>query len=331
MPKAAELTDVEKGAVIGLREAGWTFIAIGKHLGRSATGVGNVWEARKGRKKAKRPGRPRKGSARTQRQIILEAKKTGGSSSGVKASLGINESARTVRRVLKRTPQMGFVKRQRTPMLKPHHKLARRNWAQAMIRARTDLDRVIFSDEKKFNLDGPDGMQYYWHDLRTEKETFYSRQNGGGSVMIWGGFSSKGTTDIAFLSGRQSPLDYHETLTSHLLPFGEAIHDGSYVFQQDNANIHSSNSTKSFLKDLDATVLVWPALSPDLNPIENVWGMLVRDVYCGGKPYITVEELKIAIRRAWGRLKLQKLQKLLDSMPDRVGAVLEGNGKKTKY
>ncbi|KAG2905565.1 hypothetical protein PC116_g16213 [Phytophthora cactorum] len=42
MPTAAEFTDVEKGTVIGLREAGWTFIAIGKHLGRSATGVGNV-------------------------------------------------------------------------------------------------------------------------------------------------------------------------------------------------------------------------------------------------------------------------------------------------
>ncbi|KAG2884322.1 hypothetical protein PC116_g16421 [Phytophthora cactorum] len=49
-----------------------------------------------------------------------------------------------------------------------------------MIRARTDWDRVIFSDEKKLNLDGPDGMKYYWHDLWTEKETFFSRQNGGG-------------------------------------------------------------------------------------------------------------------------------------------------------
>jgi len=44
---------------------------------------------------------------------------------------------------------------------------------------------IIFSDEKKFNLDGPDGYQYYWRDLRKEKETYFTRHSGGGSVMVW--------------------------------------------------------------------------------------------------------------------------------------------------
>lgn len=44
--------------------------------------------------------------------------------------------------------------------------------------------RVIFSDEKKVNLDGPDGLNYYWHDLRNEKEIKMSRNFGGGAVMV---------------------------------------------------------------------------------------------------------------------------------------------------
>jgi len=44
--------------------------------------------------------------------------------------------------------------------------------------------KVIFSDEKKFNLDWPNGSQFYWHDLRRTSEIAMSRNFGGGSVMI---------------------------------------------------------------------------------------------------------------------------------------------------
>ena len=46
--------------------------------------------------------------------------------------------------------------------------------------------KIIFSDEKRFNLDGPDGWSHYWHDLRTEPKIFRKRQSGGGSVMVGG-------------------------------------------------------------------------------------------------------------------------------------------------
>ncbi len=47
---------------------------------------------------------------------------------------------------------------------------------------------MVFSDEKKFNLDGPDRLTHYWHDLR-KVETIRSRRvHGGGSVMVWGCF-----------------------------------------------------------------------------------------------------------------------------------------------
>ena len=51
--------------------------------------------------------------------------------------------------------------------------------------------RTFFSDEKKWNLDGPDGLKYYWHCLRNDPKVAFSRQNGGGSVMVWGAFLLK--------------------------------------------------------------------------------------------------------------------------------------------
>jgi len=52
----------------------------------------------------------------------------------------------------------------------------------------------IFTDEKKFNLDGPDGNQYYWHDKRKPKLRFTKRQQGGGGIMFWGGMGWNGLT-----------------------------------------------------------------------------------------------------------------------------------------
>ena len=54
----------------------------------------------------------------------------------------------------------------------------------------------MFSDEKKFNLDGPDGSQCYWQDLRNEKQLFSKRPFRGGSVMVWGAFSASGKADL---------------------------------------------------------------------------------------------------------------------------------------
>ncbi|CAF4303451.1 unnamed protein product, partial [Rotaria magnacalcarata] len=48
--------------------------------------------------------------------------------------------------------------------------------------------KAVWPDEKKINLDGPDGFSYYWHDLRKEEEIFSTRSLGGGSVMIWASF-----------------------------------------------------------------------------------------------------------------------------------------------
>nr|CAD2144563.1 unnamed protein product [Meloidogyne enterolobii] len=77
--------------------------------------------------------------------------------------------------------------------------------------------------------------------------------------------------------------------------------------------------------------MVWPVKSPDLSPIENVWSMLVRDIYAEGKQFGTVSELKVAISAAWGRLSQVKVAELIEGMDKRMLEVIRNNGGLTHY
>ena len=149
--------------------------------------------------------------------------------------------------------------------------------------------------------------------------------------MVWGGFSAAGKTSLALLTGRQNSINYQETLRVHLLPFTNRIMNGAFVFQHDNASIHASASTRAFMTDSNVAVLPWPSLSPDLNPIENLWGDMVRIIYAGGMQYEDLPELRVAILRAWDEIPVTRLLKLVSSMNDRCMDVLVNKGDKVGY
>ncbi|GBL86666.1 hypothetical protein AVEN_230574-1 [Araneus ventricosus] len=89
----------------------------------------------------------------------------------------------------------------------------------------------IFYDEKKFNLDKPDGFRCFLYDPRKEKEIFSKRTFGGGLVMVWGGFATEGTTPIDFVQGRMNSESYVDILADNLLPEAPLITCGDYLFQ----------------------------------------------------------------------------------------------------
>lgn len=71
-------------------------------------------------------------------------------------------------------------RKSKKPLLKQHHKDARLKFAKNHMNWLEQWSNVVFSDEKKFNLDGPDCSSYYWHAL--DKEDAKETRNFGGGV-----------------------------------------------------------------------------------------------------------------------------------------------------
>ncbi|CAD6196631.1 unnamed protein product [Caenorhabditis auriculariae] len=174
---------------------------------------------------------------------------------------------------------------------------------------------IIFSDEKKYNPDGPDGYAHYWRDLRKDPMYFSKRKFGGGSLMVWAAFCGNGTVALSFIGTGTNSQDYQQLLAQHLLPYLRRRRRANMIYQQDNASVHASNSTLAWLCGQE----------------RGSSGLARVQVYANAKQYTTVNDLKRAIRAEWDGLDKSLLQSLVGSMPSRIFEVAQKQGGITHY
>ena len=186
-----------------------------------------------------------------------------------------------------------------------------------------DWKIFIFSDESKFNVIGSDGIQY----CRLGPNEEFQAQNvqkrmkhGGGSIMVWGCITPLGYGRLHCIEGIMKKEEYCAILEESFLG---TLHDYNLdvedvIFQQDNDPKHTSKLVKEWFSDNGIEVLPWPANSPDMNPIEHVWGELERKVQCRTPPPTTKDQLWTALEEEWKNLRLDYLEKLYESMHHRI-------------
>ncbi len=124
----------------------------------------------------------------------------------------------------------------------------------------------------------------------------------------------KTTIDTLHKEGKTQKVNtavYQEVLEHFMLPAADQLYgDADLIFQQDLAPAHSAKATSTWFKDHDIPVLNWPANSPDLNPIENLWGIVKRKMRYA-RPN-NAEELKATIRATWALKTPEQCHRLID-------------------
>ncbi len=142
--------------------------------------------------------------------------------------------------------------------------------------------------------------------------------------------SSAGVGPLCFLKSTVNAAIYQEILEHFMLPSADKLYgDADFIFQQDLAHAHTAKGTKSWFNDHGVTVLDWPANSPDMNPIENLWGIVKRKMR-DTRPN-NADDLKATVKETWASIPPQQCHKLITSMPRQIEAVIKAKGAPTKY
>lgn len=321
------LTEREQGKIDALRAEGYAFRQIAQKIKRSSTVVYNYLKLGKKYGLKGRRGRVSKVDKVLRKKIISAASTKMLSSKKIKTELVLGESTRTIRRILNRCPSLVYRKFKSKPLLTESHRRARMEFAKESIKTRRDWSKIIWSDEKKFNLDGPDGIRYYWHDLRHEQHYMSRRAFGGGSLMVWGAFVGGRLFDLVVCEHTLDSKKYIDVLEKSLV---SSMCNG-LTFMHDGASAHRSKMTSSWLQKKKIPTIKWPANSPDLNPIENVWGILTRAVFANGRQFKNKVELREEVLKQWSLIKPKELLNHVESMTDRLVELIKKNGGNTKY
>ena len=159
------------------------------------------------------------------------------------------------------------------------------------------------------------------------------KRSGRKSVPVWAWFSFEGAGAIHRITGRLTSEKYIQILDDVLLPTAWARFGlGPIRFIQDRSPIHTSHSVRDWFADRpEFELLPWPSKGADLNPIENLWSEMVRDM--DSQQVNCSEELWNDVSNIWDNLKARDeyWRVLASSMPSRLQLVRDMLGDWTKY
>ena len=242
-------------------------------------------------------------------------------------------SRRTVQRYLA-TRNVCFHRVMKKPLLTRRHRKQRLAWAREHASwTEEDWIRVLFSDETMIEIHSSSMRRgcYRLPQQKLNPRFIVQTVKHPVKLMVWGCFGNGRVGDLHPVTGKIDSHAYINIVRSALPQVKQSVFDGGeFVFQQDNAPCHVSATSRRWFSRNRIELLDWPPMSPDLNPIENLWGILKNRVHARG-PFKNLAELGEVARICWDDVGKEELLHLIRSMPDRVKQVIANKGGATRY
>ncbi|GFV26631.1 transposable element Tcb2 transposase [Trichonephila clavipes] len=343
MSSRHHVDDFMRGRINGKIEEGRKIADVAREFDIAHSVVSRLWKSFKTTGMCSRRhggGRVRSTTPAEDRYIVLSAKRNRRTTAQqvanqFLAASGKQISRKTVARRLRggglyvRRPVVcvPLTRQQRTARLqwyREHHNWTEQDWAC-----------VLFSEESRFSLSSDCRRQLIWRESGTayrpeniqEKDRYPTC-----SIMVWAGIMINGRTRLHVVAnGTMTGQRYiDEVLLPHVHLFRGAVGD-KFVFMDDNATCHRTLAVQDCLDSEGIQRLVWPACSPDLNPIENVWDALGRQV--AGRNYLPTNKNTLirALTEEWDKLPQQLLDNVVQSMVRRVECYITLHGGHIPY
>jgi hypothetical protein len=243
-------------------------------------------------------------------------------------ALELDVSARTVCRRLNEIDLLSCVQRAEHENIR-----ARLSFAQGYSRwSEDDWSRVMFSDETHFPL-GHQGREYVQRPPGAGLDPKYTRKENErleGKVSLWGCICAEGLGHAELYVDTLNAHRYQTILGLNLVSSAHQFWPkGQWWFQQDNWTVHTAGTSRDWFHNHGVDLIEWPAWSPDLNPIEELWNDLKRRVY--GRHPRTMEQLEQFITEEWAATDLNFIARICRNMPHRLQQVISNEGHKIAY
>ena len=132
--------------------------------------------------------------------------------------------------------------------------------------------------------------------------------------------------------GRRTALDYIDIVYEGALRdyFNSHTNPATYLLMEDGAPVHTARVSATWLGNQGISKLKWPANSPDLNPIENIWNLCKAEVQKLPRAK-NANKLSRQVVTVWNKVAQNEIARYIETMPTRIRKVIEAKGGSTKW